>query len=45
MPADSHITALLRRYEELRDAGRPVTVEEVCRDCPEMVGELKGHHG
>jgi hypothetical protein len=43
MPKDSHITALLRRYEELRDAGRPVTAEEVCGNCPEMVEALKRH--
>ena len=37
------ITELLRRYEDLRSAGRPATPEEVCRDCPELVDQLKQH--
>jgi tetratricopeptide (TPR) repeat protein/tRNA A-37 threonylcarbamoyl transferase component Bud32 len=43
MPADPNITALLRRYEELRNAGQPVTPAEVCRDCPEMAEQLQRH--
>jgi serine/threonine protein kinase len=32
---------LLLRWEELAEAGQPVTAHELCRDCPELVEELQ----
>src|SRR5262245_32880687 len=32
---------LLLRWEELSERGEPVTAEELCRDCPELLGELR----
>jgi hypothetical protein len=41
MPVDPRIVDLLLRYEELRQAGQPVTPEEVCADCPELLEGLR----
>jgi hypothetical protein len=35
------LDALLVRYEELRDQGTPVSAEELCRQCPALLEELK----
>src|SRR6516165_3516522 len=32
---------LLMRWEELREQGRPVTAEELCGDCPELLDDLR----
>jgi serine/threonine protein kinase/tetratricopeptide (TPR) repeat protein len=32
---------LLLRWEDAREAGQPMTAEELCDDCPEMVPEVK----
>src|SRR5262245_25600015 len=32
---------LLLRWEELHERGEPVTPEELCRDCPELLDELR----
>ena len=32
---------LIVRYEEAREQGRPVTPEELCRSCPELLEELR----
>ena len=32
---------LLLRWEELHEQGHSVTPEELCRDCPELLGELR----
>jgi serine/threonine protein kinase len=37
----ARIDALLLRYEELRDQKTAVSAEELCRDCPELLEELK----
>ncbi|MBV8311767.1 MAG: hypothetical protein JO344_15395, partial [Planctomycetaceae bacterium] len=32
---------LLIRCEELRDQGRPVTIEDLCAEHPELIKELR----
>jgi serine/threonine protein kinase len=34
---------LLLRWEERRQSGEPVSAEELCADCPELLGELRRH--
>src|SRR5215475_7598798 len=41
MPLDDRILSLLSRYEDLRGQGQAVTPQELCRDCPELVPEVK----
>lgn len=41
MSADSQISELLDRWEELRERGQAVSVEQLCRDCPELASELE----
>lgn len=41
MLLDDRLSELLLRWEESRDEGRPISVEELCRDCPELFDELK----
>jgi serine/threonine protein kinase len=38
---DARVESLLLRWEELRDEGRTTSAEELCRDCPELAGELE----
>src|SRR5262245_50762671 len=40
MAAD-RVGDLLLRWEELGDRGEPVVPEELCRDCPGLLGELR----
>jgi serine/threonine-protein kinase len=35
------IDSLVVRFEELREHGTPLSPEELCRDCPELLAELK----
>ena len=37
MTDDERLEDLVLLWEEHQEAGRPVTVEELCRDCPELV--------
>lgn len=32
---------LLKRWKELRDRGKPISSEELCRDCPELLPEVR----
>jgi hypothetical protein len=41
MAADDRLTDLLLQWEELREQGRPVSAEELCRDCPELLDEVR----
>jgi serine/threonine-protein kinase len=41
MSGDPRLSDLLLRWEELRDQGRPVAPEELCRDCPELIDEVR----
>src|SRR5215472_11850631 len=40
MPSD-RVEDLLLRWEELSERGESVTPEELCRDCPELLDELR----
>jgi serine/threonine-protein kinase len=37
------VSELLLRWEELRAAGQPVSAEELCRDRPELLEEVRRH--
>jgi eukaryotic-like serine/threonine-protein kinase len=41
MSANTQVLSLLLRYEELRDQGRTVTPEELCRDCPDLLDDVR----
>jgi hypothetical protein len=41
MKSDERLEALLVRWEELAEGGEEVSVEDLCRDCPELAGELR----
>ena len=41
MPTVPQLPDLLLRWEELRDQGQNATPEELCRDCPEHLDELR----
>jgi tetratricopeptide (TPR) repeat protein/tRNA A-37 threonylcarbamoyl transferase component Bud32 len=42
MPSDeSRLIEMVVRWDELRRQGEPVVVEKLCRDCPEMLGDLQ----
>jgi len=41
MASTTTLARLLLKYEELRRAGTPPSAEELCRDCPELLDELK----
>jgi hypothetical protein len=41
MSDEPRVSDLLLHWEELREQGRPVPVEELCRDCPELLDELR----
>ena len=34
MTTDPRLSELLLQWEELNEQGRPISVEELCRDCP-----------
>ena len=36
MAADDRLEDLLGRWEDLRRQGRAASLEELCRDCPEL---------
>jgi len=42
-PVESHhtVTEFVLRWDELREQGRPVSPEELCRDCPEHLSEVR----
>ncbi len=37
--------SLLARWQEIKEQGVPVSVEDLCRDCPELAGELRRQIG
>ena len=41
MTTEALITDLIRRWEELRLAGRPAAVEDLCRDHPDLADDLR----
>src|SRR5262249_9017821 len=36
-----HVTELVLHWQELQKQGRSISAEELCADCPELLGELK----
>jgi hypothetical protein len=41
MPATTPIRILLDRYLDLRARGEPVALEDLCRDAPEFLADLR----
>ena len=41
MSVEPRVVALLARYEEAFEEGAPLTPEELCRDCPELLGPVR----
>jgi len=41
MENGTRLDELLDRWEEQRDQQQPVAVEDLCRECPELLGDLK----
>ncbi|MHB1426347.1 MAG: WD40 repeat domain-containing serine/threonine protein kinase [Gemmataceae bacterium] len=41
MAVDDRLVELLLRWEELRDQGQVISAEELCRDCPELLDEVR----
>ena len=41
MADDARLQELLDRWEELRERGQPVPIEELCRDCPELLATAR----
>jgi formylglycine-generating enzyme required for sulfatase activity len=41
--APARVVALLVHWEERRRQGQPVAAEELCRDCPELLDQLRQH--
>ncbi len=41
MSVNERLADLLLRWEEMQEQGQPVTAEELCRDCPELLVELR----
>jgi serine/threonine-protein kinase len=41
MSTNERLLDLVLRWEQLREQGQPVTPEELCRDCAELLPELK----
>jgi WD40 repeat protein/serine/threonine protein kinase len=38
---DVRLSDLLLQWEELHEQGRPIPLEEMCRDCPDLLDELR----
>jgi WD40 repeat protein/predicted Ser/Thr protein kinase len=43
MSVEERLADLLLRWDELKEEGQPITPEELCRDCPELLDELRRH--
>jgi hypothetical protein len=41
MAVDDRLVELLLRWEELRDQGQLLSAEELCRDCPDLLEEVR----
>jgi tetratricopeptide (TPR) repeat protein/tRNA A-37 threonylcarbamoyl transferase component Bud32 len=41
MKTETRVDGLVGRWEELREGGTPVTVEELCAGCPELAAEVR----
>ena len=45
MTIDERVLDLLLRYEEACARGQPPSLEELCRDCPELLDEVRQRLG
>jgi hypothetical protein len=41
MISDPRVSDLLLEWEERQEKGSPVSVEELCRDCPHLLDEVR----
>jgi serine/threonine protein kinase/tetratricopeptide (TPR) repeat protein len=41
MPADDRLRELLQRWQQSRDNGLPLSVDELCQECPDLVDPLR----
>jgi eukaryotic-like serine/threonine-protein kinase len=41
METDARVDGLIDRWDEMHERGTPVTIEELCVDCPELVEDLR----
>jgi WD40 repeat protein len=41
MPSQPQVSELLLRWDERRQQGQPISAEELCRDCPELLAEVQ----
>jgi tetratricopeptide (TPR) repeat protein/tRNA A-37 threonylcarbamoyl transferase component Bud32 len=41
MNMQTRIDELIDRWEEMHEQGSPVTIEQLCADCPELAGEVQ----
>src|SRR5262249_52582011 len=41
MSADPRLSTLLDRWQQSQDRGCPLSAEELCRDCPELLPEVQ----
>jgi predicted Ser/Thr protein kinase len=41
MPEDSRLLELIVRWEDLRESGQPIDVDELCSECPELLPALR----
>ncbi len=41
METETRVDGLVARWEELRDRGTPVTIDELCAGCPELAPEVR----
>jgi WD40 repeat protein/tRNA A-37 threonylcarbamoyl transferase component Bud32 len=43
MARETRLQELLRQWQQSREKGKPLAPEELCRDCPELLPELRRH--
>src|SRR5262245_12323691 len=41
MPADNRLHALFQRWQQARQDGTPLSADELCHDCPELLSQLR----
>ena len=45
METDARVDGLLDRWEVMHQQGTPVTIDDLCADCPELVAEVRRRIG
>jgi hypothetical protein len=41
METDTRVDGLIDRWEERHQRGAPLTIQELCADCPELIAEVR----